>query len=73
MPLLTTGALAELGYRVRAVDVAPERFAGAIARLDLDVRKCDVETEPLPFEAESVSDWAGSRRSSNASPTAPER
>ncbi len=49
VPLLMTGALAELGYEVSAVDLAPERFAGAIADLGLDVRKCDVETEPAPF------------------------
>ena len=49
VPLLITGALAELGYEVVAVDVAPERFAGAIAELGLAVERCDVETEPLPF------------------------
>lgn len=49
VPLLTTGALAQLGYRVSAVDIAPERFASAIAGLRLDVRKCDVEREPLPY------------------------
>ena len=53
VPLLTTGALAELGYEVRAVDLAPERFAGAIAELGVDVRRCDVETEPLPFADET--------------------
>ncbi len=50
VPLLATGALAELGYRLSAVDVGPERFAGAIAELDLDVRKCDLEAEPAPFD-----------------------
>ena len=49
VPLLLTGALSELGYEVRAVDLAPQRFATAISRLGLDVLECDVEREPLPF------------------------
>ncbi len=49
VPLLATGALAELGYRLSAVDVAPERFSRAIDALGLDVRRCDLEAEPLPF------------------------
>jgi SAM-dependent methyltransferase len=49
VPLLATAALAEMGYDVSALDVAPERFAGAIGRLGLDVRRCDVETEAVPF------------------------
>ncbi len=49
VPLLATAALAELGYRVDAVDVAPQRFAGAIHELGLAVRRCDVEREPLPY------------------------
>lgn len=51
VPLLTTAALADAGYRVQALDLAPERFAGAIERLGLDVRRCDVETEEVPFAA----------------------
>ena len=53
VPLLATGALARLGYEVSAVDVAPERFSRAIAGLGLDVRKCDLEREPLPFADET--------------------
>ena len=53
VPLLATGALAELSYDVRAVDVAPQRFSTTIAALDLDVTRCDIESEPLPFEDES--------------------
>ena len=49
VPLLMTAALAERGYRVSALDVAPRRFAAAIDRLGLDVRACDVETAPVPF------------------------
>ena len=51
IPLLLTAALAERQYDVSAVDVKPERFAGAISALDLDVVQCDIETEPVPFAA----------------------
>jgi SAM-dependent methyltransferase len=50
VPLLTTAVLKKLGYRVRGVDLEPDRFSGSIERLELDVRKCDVESESLPFE-----------------------
>ncbi len=53
VPLLTTAALAELGYDVSAVDIAPQRFGSAVSGLALDVRRCDVETEPLPFATET--------------------
>ena len=53
-PLVATGALAALGYDLRAVDIRPERFTGAIAELGLDVRRCDIETEPLPFADASL-------------------
>jgi SAM-dependent methyltransferase len=49
IPLALTAALAALGYHVRGLDVRPDRFAGAIARLGLDVVRCDVEREPAPF------------------------
>lgn len=49
IPLLMTAALAGLDYEVSALDVRPERFAQAIARLGLDVVKCDIETQPAPF------------------------
>lgn len=53
-PLVTTGALAALGYDVHGVDLRPERFAGAIETLGLDVRRCDIERERLPFADESA-------------------
>ena len=53
IPLVMTAALARLGYAVSAVDVAPGRFGGAIERLGLDVRHCDVETEAVPFDSAS--------------------
>lgn len=49
IPLLMTGALAALDFDVRAVDIQPERFAAAIEALELEVIRCDVEIEPLPF------------------------
>jgi len=49
IPLLMTGALAALDYDVSAIDIRPERFAKAIGDLELEVTRCDVETEPLPF------------------------
>lgn len=53
VPLVTTVALSERGYAIRAVDIAPERFGSAIERLKLDVLKCDIEREPLPFDSGS--------------------
>lgn len=49
IPLLMTAALSDRGYAVRGLDIAPERFAGAIRRRGLDVSRCDVETEAVPF------------------------
>ena len=49
VPLLLTAALAELDYQVSALDIAPQRFAASIANLGLDVRRCDVENEAVPF------------------------
>jgi SAM-dependent methyltransferase len=53
-PYVATGALAALGYDVLAVDLRPERFASAIDELRLDVRRCDIESEPLPVADASV-------------------
>ena len=50
IPPLLTAALEKLGFRVQGVDIAPARFGTAIAELGLDVRRCDLEREPLPFE-----------------------
>jgi SAM-dependent methyltransferase len=54
IPLVMTGALAALHYEIRALDIKPERFSKAITSLGLDVTQCDVETEPVPFEAETL-------------------
>ncbi len=53
IPLVMTAALSALDYEISAVDIRPERFSTAIASLDLDVVRCDVETETVPFAAET--------------------
>jgi SAM-dependent methyltransferase len=53
-PLVTSAALAGLGYDLCAIDLRPDRFAGMIAELGLEVRRCDVETEPLPVADASI-------------------
>ncbi len=50
VPLLTTAALAQAGHEVHGVDLAPERFNTSIAELGLDVVRCDLEREALPFD-----------------------
>lgn len=50
VPLLMTAALQALDYNVHAVDIQPERFAKTIDSLGLEVRRCDVETESVPYE-----------------------
>jgi SAM-dependent methyltransferase len=49
VPLLMTAALAALDFKVSALDLKPERFATAIGDLGLEVIRCDVETEVVPF------------------------
>ena len=51
VPLVMTTALSTLSYSVQGVDHRPERFAGAIEELGLDITRCDIEREALPFEA----------------------
>jgi SAM-dependent methyltransferase len=48
-PLLLTAALSARGYRVTGVDVEPDRFAGVANRLGLEIVRCDIERELLPF------------------------
>jgi SAM-dependent methyltransferase len=54
VPLVVTAALAAMEYDVTGVDIDPARFAASIAALGLDVRRCDIETEPVPFASDSV-------------------
>lgn len=54
VPLVVTAALAAMGYDVAGLDIDPARFARSIATLGLDVRRCDIETEQVPFASGSV-------------------
>lgn len=47
-PPVLTGAAKQMGYDMVGIDLAPDRFGEAIDKLGLDVRPCDIESEPLP-------------------------
>lgn len=49
-PLHFTYVLKNLDFPVTGVDIDPKRFDHFIAENELDIKKCNVETEPLPFE-----------------------
>lgn len=49
IPLILTGALNKFAYNIYGVDIAPNRFQSAATKLKLDIKKCDVELEILPF------------------------
>jgi SAM-dependent methyltransferase len=48
-PCHMTALLKLSGYATVGVDVNPDRVAGLIQELGLDVRQCDIERSPLPF------------------------
>jgi SAM-dependent methyltransferase len=50
IPLVLTAALMRSGYQVIGCDIAPERYAGSIRSAGLDVVKCNIELEKLPFD-----------------------
>lgn len=50
VPLLMTKALMDSGYRVSALDIAPERFSTSVKKHKIDVIKCDIEKERTPFQ-----------------------
>jgi len=49
IPPILIGALAKQGFAVTGVDVDPSRFADSLDRLGVEVRRCDIERERLPF------------------------
>lgn len=49
VPPLLLATLAARGRKAAGVDLHPERFASAFAALGLDVSRCDIEREPLPY------------------------
>ena len=51
-PLHFTALMKEAGYTVIAIDLDPTRHADVAAAFGLDVRRCDVERERLPFADE---------------------
>jgi SAM-dependent methyltransferase len=50
VPCHFTALLAMSGYEVIGIDLQPERVKKLIKRFSLDVVKCDIELEPLPFD-----------------------
>jgi SAM-dependent methyltransferase len=49
-PYLLTIPLMQEYKKVISIDIAPERFNKTIQKFQLEVRKCDIEREPLPLE-----------------------
>lgn len=53
VPCHATALLALCGVSVVGVDIAPQRAQALIDAQGLDVRRCDIEREPLPFQDSS--------------------
>lgn len=49
VPLILTAALKSSGYHVTGCDIQPDRYASTIEAKGLDVVRCNIETESLPF------------------------
>lgn len=50
IPCHLTYCLKSLKYPVIGIDINPERASTFIKKNDLDIRKCDIEHETIPFE-----------------------
>ncbi len=53
VPLVFTAALAASNYNVSGIDIAPERYKKVIDDLGINVIKCDIEVQKLPFSDNS--------------------
>lgn len=53
-PPVLVGGLCELGRRAIGVDIDPRPYAGVLEELGIEVSRCNIETEPLPFDSGSV-------------------
>lgn len=53
VPCHMTVLLKKLGYPVVGLDPRPESSTHLINKFGLDIRRCDIEKEPLPFEDSS--------------------
>lgn len=51
IPPLFIGAAQRIGYDISGLDIGPDRLSETIAALQLNIRQCDVEKEPIPFES----------------------
>ena len=48
-----TGILRRAGYQVAGIDLFPDERAGLWRALDVDVRFCNLDESPIPFDSES--------------------
>lgn len=53
LPFILTRALKLKGYDVEAVDVEPARMKQVINKFNIEVVKCDIETDTLPYDDNS--------------------
>jgi len=49
IPLLLTMALSKCNYNITGCDIAPQRYSSTIRATGLNVVRCNIETEELPF------------------------
>jgi SAM-dependent methyltransferase len=50
VPPVLTAALTKLKFKVKGLDIAPERFSKAIEKLGLEIMKCNVEDDLIHFK-----------------------
>lgn len=52
-PFHITYILKEMNFPLTGVDISPERFSNFIKEQKLDIKKCNIDNEKLPFEDNS--------------------